>query len=623
MNEIPHESMEISQEEVSFWRKEIEASEKFQKEQFLTRIEYQRNIQYFEGIQSKTGTDINALAILDEFSPAVSSVVANTYYQNPSVNVKAKHPASEKPVQPPLLYMIQNPDFVPFTMVDLMGGAIREQMRRVGMKDEMQLAVFDLIMAGFACVESNHLSIPIEQPKEPEAEVETGLLDKVVGFVKDAVTNRGKTDKEIEENLARERGYEAIGFESASYVKRWDPRHILFDSRASCFKESRFIAKIVHKSVGEFCAMYPKHKDKITSNHTFDMEFGSDKSDAERKGVTLYEVQVKKSDGLDVLVLCRGISDAVDYYRLPFRTNGFTVKYRALDRYGKIYPMSRAKKAKKSQDQLNDLATHMMEHTMKQNRKIAVFEGGLTESGKLNVRSGDPYALVYKNVPGAVFEAMPQPATTQDNPFLQNSYRDSINKSIGVSELSKMGQSKNDTLGQDQLENQAFQIQSSLLQDAVKEIANDVIDTQKDIIMQLADEEFFFSVTGIKGGQFWYSPDMGPIPDLVMGDFLVEVDITTAEKPNPVTDNQKSIAYAQFMTNPQTLQFMMALNKRPSIGVIEAAVKSFGRNPEIDIEDIQQAPATPPMQEPAPGELPPPEAGGAEIVEDQNAVLPV
>lgn len=585
MQALDHEKLKIDDSEVSFWRKELDASEKFQKEQFLSRIDYSGLIKYFEGIQTKANRAIETMAILDEMSPAISSVVANTYYQDPTVAVKAKHPLAEKMVQPPLLYMIQNPDFKPFSLVDLMSGALREQMRKVGMKDEMQLATFDLILAGFACVESSILSTPIIRKTRQRLAAKEGLLEKAVGFVKKTFQQGNLTDAELEEKLARERGYEAVGFETSSYVTRWDPREILFDSRATNYKSSRFIAKIVRKSAGEFSSMYPEHKGKIPGGHQFDMEFSADKSEQDRKGVTLYEIQIKKQDGLDILVLARGISEAVDYYRLPYRTNGFTVKYRSLDRYGKIYPMSRARKAVKSQDQLNDLCTHMMEHTLRQNRKVAYDKTKLTDQGELNMKSSDPYALVAKNGPGQLWESMPQPNTTPDNPALQMAFRDSINKSIGVSELSKMGDSKNETLGQDQLENVAFQVQSSQLKDAIRELANDVLDTQKDILMQVADESMLFQVTGLKGGQFWYTPEMGAIPDIVMGDYLVDVDMVSAERPDPISDNQKNIAYAQFMTSPQTMTYMASVGKRPAISVIESAVKSFGRNPEVDIED--------------------------------------
>src|SRR4029077_2845231 len=137
---------------------------------------------------------------VDEFSPAILSIITNVYYQNPSVDVQSKNPQADGLVKPQLMYILQHPDFVPFRLTDLLKSSLKYGMDHSGMKEEMQLACFDLLVAGFACVEMNHEAKPSEESQTPDdvlgpedrdsmPEKIGGALSDMMGTIKDKVSH--------------------------------------------------------------------------------------------------------------------------------------------------------------------------------------------------------------------------------------------------------------------------------------------------------------------------------------------------------------------------------------------------------------------------------------------------
>lgn len=605
------QTIEISKEEVNFWKSEIRSSMKRQKDEFISRIGYEELIRYFEALQYAEGHQINQMAIVDEFSPAIVSVITSTYYRDMSVSVTANNPTAEGFVKPALLYLIQHPEFQPYRLTDLLTASLKYGQKKVKMKNEMQLAAFDLLVAGFVAVEMNHASETGEDqtantdiaPQEDKNPIVSKIEDGVKAAY-EAVKGVFSKDQ-VEEKVAQEVENEKVDFTDKTYCKRWNPLDILFDSKAIVFEDSRFIGKVLRMSVAEFNVKFPKFKGKITpgSSLTSEITYQSHNNPEHKKSVCVYSIEIKKKSGRNcILVLADGIEEEIDYYEDPITTNGFKIKYKCLDKYGKIYPMSRAKKAKKPQDDINHYMTIQFEHVDRAMRKIAVFMQGLTPAGQTAQRSSDVYGIVEKQIPGPVYEAMPAPQVVPENKEIVMVMKEAINKTLQTSELAKSGKSNNDLLGQDQLEYQTFQTNVSSVQDALKDLGDELLDTLKDIQQQVWDGQDFFKVTGINGAEAWYDPSMGPLADIMVGDYGIETDITSAQRPDPIKDRQDALAYSAFMTSPATVQFAAMHGKRPTMKPLENVVKQFNQNPETAFEEMPQPMPVAPQDAALPGE---------------------
>lgn len=628
---LPVQELTMDRDTLNFWKSEIRSSINRQKKEFIDRIGYEELIRYFEALQFPGNKTL--LAIVDEFSPAILSVITSVYYQNPTVQVEAANPNADGQVHPSMMYLLQNPQFKPFSLVDLMKGSLNYGMVHCGMKEEMQISCFDLMLAGYAGVEMNHSSVNQEDPTTDmssqgmEGMADT-LMNKVVDGAKsffDKLTGKepSKNPQEAEEEaMAGSQSNLRTDFTDKTYCKRYNPLDILFDPRADVFKESRWVGKRIRMTVAEFNTKYPKFKDKVfaSSQDQYQLEFSDHNNKENKKAVTLYEIEIKKKGPRNcVLVLHSGLDEPVDYYERAIITNNFSLKYGCVDKYGKIYPMSRGRKAKGPQDDINHYMTIQFEHVDRAQRKIAVYMEGLTEAGKAAQRSADVYAIVEKAIPQQVYETMPAPSVVPENEAIIMQMTQSINKSVGTTELAKTGKSQNETLGQDQLENNAFQVNVNSVQDSLQDLADQLIDELKDIQQQVWDGDDYFKVTGIEGGDAWYEPSMGPLADILIGDYTVRCNIASAMRPNPMKDRKDLMEMTTFITSPLIVQFAMMHGKRPSMEPLNNLIKQYNMNPEMVFETLQPpAPVAPP-----PGAIPVPQGQPQDVPPHVSQQMPM
>ena len=598
---LPVNQIEMDKDTLNFWKGEIRSSLKRQKQEFIDRIGYEELIRYFEALQFPGNKTM--LAIVDEFSPAILSVTTSVYYQNPTVQVEAANPQADGMVQPSMMYLLQNPQFKPFSLVDLLKGGLTYGMTKSGMKEEMQIGCFDLMLAGYAGIEMNHTSTADEPPQQDAnapslEESATGFMDKMKdmasGLLDKISGKESKNPQEVEDEVMKDtQANLRTDFTDRTYCKRYNPLDILFDPRADIFKESRWVGKRIRMTVAEFNAKYPKLKDKVlaSSADQYQLEFSDHNNRENKKAVTLYEIEIKKKGPRNcVLVMHPSLDEPVDYYERAIITNNFSLKYGCIDKYGKIYPMSRARKAKGPQDDINHYMTIQFEHVDRAQRKIAVYMEGLTQAGKAAQRSADVYAIIEKSQPGNVYEPMPAPSVVPENEAIVLQMKDSINKAIGTNQIAKGEKSQNDTLGQDQLEHQSFQVNIDSVKDSLQDIADQLIDELKDIQQQVWDGEDYFKVTGIQGGDAWYDPSMGPLADILVGDYQVRCNIASSARPDPMKDRQDLMQVTQLITSPPIVQFCMMHGKRPSMEPLNNLIKGFDMNPEMVFETMQPPP---------------------------------
>lgn len=591
----------IEPAEVRFWKAELEASEEFQKKEFLERQGYEKLIRLYESEHHGEGSNPLEITQMDEIYPGFSAIIASSIYQLPSVSVKALHPDSDEVIQLPfsaqvaMLQYQQNYQNFDVTYKDLMKAALEYAIRKHGLKLESQLALFDLLSAGFCIIETNHMTQTESFVGQDSAG--QGFMDKAKEALDTAVSFiGGKTESQVEEDVASKVDDKGRDYTfDSTYIERWNPTDILFDYRAKIYKRSRYVAKRVNMTVAEFNSAFPQFKGKVSQDAMKPLTYSKHQDSQNTKSITCYEVQIKKKTGVCVLKVAKGLQEELDYYELPFTTNGFTLKYGSIDKYGKLYPVSKLYRASKPQHELNHHLTIQTEHADRSLKKMAVFVDGLTQSGKQAIKSSDVYAVVEKSVPGPVFEAAPVGGTTPENEAIQMKMSESINKQIGANELSKSGQSDSKFATQDQLKQQSFEDNASSVRDALGDVLKEVVGTLKDIIVQMWDGEDYFQVTGKQGADFWYRPEMGKLSDILIGDYDVDVDIISAEKPNPMKERSEAIEMWKLLVSPETQGFLMTKGKTLSIQALENVLKKYNVNPETLFEELPQIPALPPQ----------------------------
>lgn len=596
---LPVEKIEISKEEVSYWRREVEASRKFRKQQFIDRIQYKKLIEYYEGKQVTSKMVSEELAtIINEFYPAFRSILDNIYVQNPTMQVEARSPQADGGLQPLDEFILRHGPIPHVPLTAVLKSALQYAVDTHDLKTASQLAAFDLMFAGVAFIEVNHEIQKSYEPKDEQPSLISDVKESVMGGIESMVekvsgffNKDSESKQEVSDRIASEQKKAEEVKLDRTYISWWNPLEILLDYRAKYFKQSRFIGKEKEFTISEFKDSYPEFKDKIpTSSITKTIDYADHADRDNRDLITVTEVQILKHDGLYILHIADGISDDLCYYKHPVTTNDFTVKYGCIDKYGKLYPISRARLAKKPQDELNHYATIETEHADRSQKKIGVFMDGLTDSGKNAVTSSDPYAIVGKKVPTAVFEPMPVGGIAPEVQDMQAKMGENINKITGSNELQKSGKSDSQFATQDAIKNQAFQTQVSSVEDALGDLLGEVVNTLSDIILQLWDGEYFFKITGMPGAEMWYRPEMGKLTDILIGDYLVKIDITSAQKKNPLTERSELREVSEFLFSVPVQQILMQNGKRVSIAFVEQMLNAYKISPQTALEDVQQAP---------------------------------
>lgn len=572
----------LSPAEIKFWNSEAKSCEDRQRIELIQRNNYPFLINYYEGFEEVDTKYPHVglgqkLAIISEYFPNTNSLISEIMYQNPDIIVDALKPEAEEG-QP------------------LMKSALQYGFDKADALLENRVALFDMFFAGYCAVEVDHLteenskkSLSLVPDEEQMKRNQTGIVQKIVNKIKKAMTT-----EEAEENLEKEAPAkeEAYGTVEKTYVQRWSPLDVPLDWRARNLKERRYNLKKVWLSKAEFDAKYPSFKDKVTTESSFD--YAQHEEAVHSKKVLLYEFQVKKRNNeFWTIIICPTItSEEIDIFKRPYTTNGFNMKIGTLHKYGKLYPVSYAQVNKKIQDEMNHYVKFMMEvaernipKRLYDKNKVKVDGLAALESTKIN-----DLAPVDGNPTGVVQEVQPTNVSVENKELL-GIFQDQKKKLWSVSDA-RLGTKGTEQFATElNIQEAGFQGKQVDIQEGLRVLIREELDTFKDIIVEFWDEPFFLKVTsGNKPS--WYIPQMGPDPndpnkqivlnpltDLLTGDYYINVDISSALRPNKERRKKEIIEFLTFLLNPALMQFLQSQGKTVNVEEISKVSREFGFNP--------------------------------------------
>ncbi|MFH1640470.1 MAG: hypothetical protein ABIA66_00765 [Candidatus Omnitrophota bacterium] len=594
----------LSPSDIKFYLAEAKSCEDRQKTELCQRNNYPFLINYYEGIEqidaayphvSKT----QKLSIINEYFPNTNSLISEIMYQNPDIIIEALKPEAEEAQH-------------------LMKSALQYGFNKSDALIENRVALFDMFFAGYCAVEVDHLtedngktSLSLIPEEGQMLKNQQGMMQKAINKIKQTLN-----PEQAEENLAKEapEKEEAFGTVEKTYVQRWSPLDVPLDWRARNLKERRYNLKKVWLSKAEFDAKYPSFKDKVTTEST-NFDYAAHEQAVHSKKVLLYEFQVKKrGNEYWTIIVCPTItSEEIDIFKRPYTTNGFNMKIGTLHKYGKLYPISFAQVNKKMQDEMNHYVRFMMEvaernipKRLYDKNKVKVDALAALESTKVN-----DLGPVDGSPVGAVQEVQPTSVSIENKELLAI-FKNQKEKLWSVSESKIGGKSNANFMGEVQIQEQGFQNKQIDVQEGLRGLIREELDTFKDIIVSFWDGQFFFKVTSGDKPE-WYVPKMGqdpgdpskqivlnPLTDLLTGDYYIDVDISSSLRPNKDRRKAEIVDFLKFLFQPGILQFMQSQGKTINIDEIKKIAREFNFNPETLLIDYQ-----PPAPIPVPG------AGGA------------
>ena len=582
------ESMRLTTAEVKFWLAEASSCVDRQDVELRKGNNYPFLVNYYEGFEK-----IDALhphvsseqqsAIINEYFPSTNSLISEIMFQNPDILLDATKPDAEEDLP-------------------LMKSALNYLFKKSNALVENRVALFDMLYAGYCAVETDILPPQDDnQSRRPDQPDEKGIFGKTLDGIKSAIGL--DTPEEAEKNFARLSPPIESNFATAqgTYIRRYDPLDVPLDWRAERVGDRRYNLKKVWMSKAEFDVKYKEFKDKVTAT---DERFEYSKHDMimHSQKILLYEFQIRLKGGIyRTIVLCPQIKTSdIDMFDRPYTTNGFNMKIGTLHKYGKLYPKSFAQINKNMQDEMNNYVKHLMEIA---ERNIPKY---VTNKNKVKIDAKD--ALMNKRVNALVevdgdtanaITPLQPTVTAYENKELLAIFQDQKNKLWSVSESRISGRSQAKFATDLAIQDQSFKSQNLDIQDGLRLLIKDELETGKDIIVTFWDDEIFLQVTGHEKMK-WYEPQVGPDPkdpnktivlnpltDILTADYDVDIDIASASRPNREQQLQKMTFFMQQLVASR--QMIIEQGKDINIDEIKRISKEFGWNPDKLFVDHQPA----------------------------------
>ncbi len=577
----------LSPSEVRFWLNEAKACEERQKKELIQRNSYPFLVCYYEGFDKVDSiyphvSAKQSLSIINEFFPNTNAIISDIMYQNPDIIAEASKPEAEEGQI-------------------VMQSALSYAFDKTNALIENRLAIFDMLAAGYCCVEVDHVSQEQAQnelkllPSEEEmAQRELTVADRVKNTVKKF--GKSKNVKEAEEQFAKVSPDDKISHATTdgTYLIRRNPLDCPLDWRAKRLRDRRYSLKKVWLSPAEASAKYPKFKDRL--QHTEDNDnflFGGHHNQDHSKKILFYEFQIRVGRQYKTIIITPTITNTeIDMFTRPYQTNGFNQKVGTLHKYGALYPISMFQINKKMSDELNHYVRFIMEVAEK-NIPKRVYDKNKVKADGIEAMNN---SVVNNAIPveGAInaIAQLPHTNVSTENKELMNLF-DEVKQKLWARSNSRLGQASNTKLATDlKIQEAGFESQQLDLQEGLRILITEELDTLKDIVVSFWDGEHFFRVTG-GDKPTWYESItvndpynegqqmvLNPLADILTGDYFIKVDISSALRPNKERRKAETLQFFQVLVEPNMLQYLQMAGLMPNPEEIKKISKDFGFTPE-------------------------------------------
>ena len=259
---------------------------------------------------------------------------------------------------------------------------------------------------------------------------------------------------------------------------------------------------------------------------------------------------------------------------------------------------------KKMQDEMNHYVKFMMEVAERNIPKRLADKNKVKSDAieSLRNKNVNDIALIDGNTNGAVTQ-LEHTNVSIENKELMALFQNQKEKGWGVTE-SKLGQKADVKFATElQIQEAGFQAKQLDIQEGLRLLLKEEIETMKDIVANFWDGPYFLKVTsgpkppwyqapeGQQGNIWWYQPQVvngmviNPLTDILTGDYFIKVDISHSLRPNKERQKAELVEFIRLLA--ELTPILQAQGKIVSLEAIMKAAKEFGLNPDTLLADVQ------------------------------------
>lgn len=501
---------DLSTADSEYLKKHLIDARGFQEKEFKSKIDVELYQAYYAG-EDYRHDSANQIYSEDEFIslnktfPATNRVVPSLYFQNPKIVFTPKKNSTEFSAK--VLTAKVNYDF-----------------REMKVKKENQMTVLDAWYCGFGAAKIGYQT-QFQYKDKPK---DKGMIEKTIDKV------MGKSDND-------ERIIDYIEYEG-SFVRRINPKFVYRDPKQPAGKD-RFI-----------WLQYPKTLEDITTSDVYEYDsdfytrFGS--KDPREVEIQLFEGWLRTRKGLYIVAMCDGYSKPIRWEKSSWQGDDFPISFLSFAEVNDLhYPPSFMKVTAKQQKHVNYLTTLQFNVINKFRNQTAINEKALSEEGERAIKENSIGGIIKFKQPVAgniaPINSAPIPADLFN---VANIMSENLQECLQVAGLRSGGAQNEPTLGQDQIKEFGNTIGLSGMQDKVREFVIDEARKLSQMIKQYATAPSLVPITGVdlkdpQTGKLvtdeWleFGTPEQPITlrQAVAGDYDVDVDIKTAQRPDDAT----------------------------------------------------------------------------------------
>lgn len=515
---------------------------------------------------------------LSKIFQATNTILPNLYYKNPTPIVVPKRDSDPNSAA-------------------LMTAILKHYMKLNKAKEQNQEAVLNAYFFGLGWKKIGYRTVFLPKTNEPESIPDQSMFDKIRGGFQKfmGMEETPKPDNTMSRETPDLVDYETLFNDSES------PMNIMLDHKADLANKKCILHRLprtLHDL--EVSGDY----EEAILKEIFDLMKHQNGSRFDSREIDLHlnELHILQKNGVWILTWIDEFGKALKYDKSDSKVSGFLFSPLILtNEPGVRYPVSHLRVAGQGQIKLNDLASLYVELIARSRNMLAVnrkaLSAGQYEALEQNLIQG--ILSFDRDITPGVFQDIKSSPVSNDLPNLMNIIQQNITEVMGSDEQMVSGNSKNDTLGQDELARVGTKIRESGMLDRVQDWMVDQLRKEGTLIKQYSNAELNLVITGkdysdpVTGERVedkWveFMTENNPLgaKHYLQGEFDYDINVEEALRPNKQLQQQQ---YLKLIELTPTIQQSLMPNARFRTDLlIKAMLGTFEGipSPELLVESI-------------------------------------
>ena len=308
--------------------------------------------------------------------------------------------------------------------------------------------------------------------------------------------------------------------------------------------------------------------------------------------LNLNELHIQQRNGTWILTWVDEYEKALKYDKSSYQGKGFQFEPLVFtNEPGVRYPVSHMKVGSQAQLKIDDMATLFLDTISRVRNQIIMNEKILSPGQKKAVELNKTGGIIWTNKPitGTDFAQLTNPAVSTDIPTLMAVCQQNLTEIMGTDEQMISGNSKNKTLGQDELARVGTKIRESGMVDKVHDFLVNQLRkegillktySKAELHLQVSKKDYYRTDTGAPIQDEWLSfmtPD-SPISlkEKLQGDFDYDVNMYEAIRPDKKALQQEYMQAIELFAKPELQDALLNAGVKVRIDkLVEGFAKQF------------------------------------------------